>query len=401
MNKVAVIFDRLGPYHWARLEAASRTHQVIAIELRAETDEYQWAKIDRTGNFERVVLFSGAESKNASLSSAIGRKLLISALNAAAPTAVLIPGWSTAASLVALQWCRRAAVPAILMSESTALDENRHWLRELIKRRIMRLFSAALVGGKPQVDYLVDLGMSREKVFTGYDAVDNEYFATRANEVRGQSLETRKTYALPQNYFLASARFIEKKNLFGLLRAFAEYRQGTGATAWHLVLLGDGPLKPSLCDMIEKLSLKDSVLLPGFRQYEELPEYYALAKAFVHASTSEQWGLVVNEAMASGLPVLVSNMSGCAVDLVRDGQNGWTFDPQDDVELARRMHEMSTFGDARLLEMGEASKRIIAEYSPAAFAEGMHRAVEASANRLNRLRSKIEGLLLELLLKFR
>jgi glycosyltransferase involved in cell wall biosynthesis len=86
---------------------------------------------------------------------------------------------------------------------------------------------------------------------------------------------------------------------------------------WDLVLLGDGPLKADLCRLIDDLRIRNRVLMPGFKQYEELPAYYALARAFVHASATEQWGLVVNEASASGLPVIVSNRCGCVPEWCR------------------------------------------------------------------------------------
>ncbi len=159
-------------------------------------------------------------------------------------------------------------------------------------------------------------------------------------------------------YFLASNRFIEKKNLPRLIEAYAGYREKaeklkpeilkskisacqnvsvSDFTPWDLVLLGDGALRPDLCRLISDLRLQDSVLLPGFIQYPELPTFYAHAGAFIHASTTEQWGLVVNEAMASGLPVLVSNRCGCAQDLVQEGVNGFTFDPYDVEQLAQLM----------------------------------------------------------------
>ena len=109
--------------------------------------------------------------------------------------------------------------------------------------------------------------------------------------------------------------------------------------------------------------------MPGFKQYGELPLYYANAGAFVHASTTEQWGLVVNEAMASGLPVLVSERCGCAPDLVETGRNGYTFDPHDVDALARLMLDMASDACDRAA-MGRASREIVARWSPATFAEG-------------------------------
>src|SRR5262249_59830905 len=106
------------------------------------------------------------------------------------------------------------------------------------------------------------------------------------------------------------------------------YRAAAGTAAWKLVLLGEGEQRAKLEGLRDALGLRNDVSMPGFKQYDELPAYYGLASAFVHTSTTEQWGLVVNEAMAAGLPVLVSERCGCGPDLVREGVNGFTFDPR-------------------------------------------------------------------------
>jgi len=304
------------------------------------------------------------------------------ALKDSAPDAVAIPGWSDKAALAALRWCAESRTPAILMSESTALDKPRSAWREWIKQRIVDLYSTVLVGGERHVDYLVRLGMPRERIFTGYDVVDNEYFARSAFEIRNSKFENRKEYGLPENFFLASARFIEKKNLPTLIRAYARYRQFAGNTdnrhetidngPWDLVLLGDGPLRETLNSQLSTLNLQHSVLLPGFKQYEELPVYYGLAKAFVQASTTEQWGLVVNEAIASGLPVIVSNRCGCVPELVEG--NGFTFDPNNEHELASRLFEMASLSDDEHKRFEDASRRIAMNFGPERFGEGLKRA---------------------------
>ena len=155
----------------------------------------------------------------------------------------------------------------VVMSESSRQDEPRTWWKETFKRRIVGLYSAALVGGQRHVEYLAKLGMPRERVFTGYDVVDNEYFRHKAEEVRSQRSEVRQKCALPESYFLASARFIEKKNLSALIQAYAEYRRRSSAAnvPWDLVVLGDGPLKADLCHLISDLRLNEHVHLPGFR----------------------------------------------------------------------------------------------------------------------------------------
>jgi len=118
--------------------------------------------------------------------------------------------------------------------------------------------------------------------------------------------------------------------------------------------------------------------LPGFKQYDELSAYYGLANVFVHASTTEQWGLVVNEAMVAGLPVIVSNRCGCAPDLVEEGRNGFTFDPYNVDELARLMLKVSRMTENEREAMGRRSREIIKHWTPQTFAENLMKAVETA-----------------------
>ena len=136
--------------------------------------------------------------------------------------------------------------------------------------------------------------------------------------------------------------------------------------------LGDGPLRQALNSQLSTLNLNEHVHLPGFKPYDELPVYYALANAFVHASTTEQWGLVVNEAIASSLPVIVSDRCGCAPELVNG--NGFTFDPTNEHELTARLLEMASLSDEERKHLGDNSYRIAANFAPERFGEGLERA---------------------------
>ena len=346
---------------------------VTGIEWSAKASD-AWGAAEAPARYTKVSLFP--EAVGPSPGSRQGRRAFRSALEQANPDVLAVNGWNNFGSLAAARCCVNREIPMVVMSESARQDEPRTWWKEIIKRRIVNLYSAALVGGQRHVEYLVELGMPRERIFTGYDAVDNAYFARRALEIRDSEFETRKKYGLPENYFLASARFIEKKNLPRLIRAYAEYRRRSavsgGNAPWDLVLLGDGPLRETLETQLSTLNLHMHVQLPGFKQYDELPVYYALAKAFVHASTTEQWGLVVNEAVASGLPVIVSNRCGCVPELMAD--NGFTFDPLNEDELAARLLEMASLSRDQLEELGEASRRIAAQLGPDRFSEGLEQA---------------------------
>jgi len=373
---VAVVFHHIGPYHHARLNAAAESLSVTGIEWSAKASD-AWGRADSPARYQKVSLFPEATDyypRKAEL-----RRAFWSALEQANPDVVAVNGWNNFGSLAAANCCVERGVPMVVMSESARQDQPRIRWKETIKRRIVGLYSAALVGGQRHVEYLVDVGMPRERIFTGYDVVDNEYFRQRAEQVRSRRSEVRQKYGLPENYFLASARFIEKKNLPRLIRAYAEYRQDLQVGAkvpWDLVLLGDGPLREAFNSQLSTLNLHDHVHLPGFKQYEELPVYYALAKAFVHASTTEQWGLVVNEAIASGLPVIVSERCGCAPELVQG--NGFTFDPTDEHELASRLLEMASSSEHDLKQFGEASRRIAQRFGPELFGEGLEQAASVA-----------------------
>ncbi len=399
-RRTAVLFHRVGPYHFARARAAGRSMNTTLIEVFQNDDVYGWDVVSGADGFDRVTLFD----QNSRPADPLIRGIW-NALDNCRPEAVAIPGWADAVAFGAIQWGAANKIPVIVMSETTEWDEPRLLWKEWVKRRILKLCAAGLVGGQPHAEYLARLGMNRDRIFLGYDAVDNDYFANKAGEFGTRRPEVRAKHGLPENYFLASARFVEKKNLFHLVRAYARYRELAGnesearppaSNPWHLVLLGDGPLRSELDRLISDLRLQDFVRLPGFKQYDELPAYYALARVFVHASKVEQWGLVVNEAMACGLPVLVSNRCGCARDLVQDNVNGFTFNPHNVEELAQLMVKTSG-ADFPLSAFGDASRRIIADWSAERFARGLGQAVEAALATPRRELNAVDRALLQLL----
>jgi glycosyltransferase involved in cell wall biosynthesis len=173
---------------------------------------------------------------------------------------------------------------------------------------------------------------------------------------------------------------VPKKNLARLLTAYGLYREAAGSTAWDLVLCGDGPLRGELEAMTDHLGLRPWVHFPGFVQYGELPVYYGLASAFVLVSTTEQWGLVVNEAASAGLPLLVSERCGCVPELVVEGRNGRSLDPFDEAGIADAMKFLSDEPD-RASRMGQASQEVVSAFSPTRFGDSL---ISAAACALER-----------------
>jgi 1,2-diacylglycerol 3-alpha-glucosyltransferase len=368
--RIAVMFNRFGPYHLARLDAAGSQGDLIGIEVVTRDRTYAWDLARGAERFERITLFrehEGARPPTAELA-----RRLYEVLNRMRPDAIGLPGWSRKAGLLALGWCLRHGVPAVVMSESNRLDQPRAGWLEAAKRRIVRLFSAGLAGGSRSADYLAELGLPRPRIFTCYDVVDNEHFSRAAAAVRLDAGSVRRRYGLPQRYFLSVSRLVAQKNVPALLEAYALYRSAQSDRAWSLMLVGDGPERSLIEAKIRDLGLGGYVTMPGFQQYAELPAFYGLAEAFVLASTCEPWGLVVNEAMATGLPVLVSHRCGCAPDLVEAGGNGFVFNPRDPRDLAGCMVAIAADACDRA-GMRARSRAIIERWSPDDFARNLWR----------------------------
>jgi len=371
--KLAAFLNNIVPYHAARWNAASRYFRSCDLVEITNRDEFHVLEFDEEeSEYHRHTLFPNAD--RAQLENRAIIRVIEDWLDRNEPDLIVLNGWSFACNLAALRWGVKRHVPCVVCSESNEFDKPRSAIKEFIKRRIVSLCSAALAGGSPQADYLVKLGIPRERVFMGYDVVDNRFFSEEVGKMADRRLES----GLPERYFFACARFGKKKNLPGLIRAYARYRNMVETTSLcDLVIVGEGEERPAVERVIRESGIEKHVHLAGSKGYEDMPAYYLNAVAFIHASITEQWGLVVNEAMAAGLPVLVSDRCGCAVDLVTNGKNGWTFDPSDEEQLARFMAKISTHEDLRI-NMGRMSREIMKGWGPERFAAGLASAIKAA-----------------------
>ena len=367
--KIALAWRRFGPYHHARAAAARACMDLTTLELSPVDNVYAWESIPSARDDHHVVTAGDADV----LSSRQLWRQTSSLLDSVRPDVLVIPGWGHRWSRILLRWAVNRRVARVVMSESNAHDAVRSPFNERLKRLLLRQFNGALVGGSLGSQYIETLGFEPQRIALGYDAVDNSHFAKPTEDAR----RIVRGFAPDLPFFLASARFIQKKNLEKLVDAYARYRTLTQSRSWDLVILGDGPLREHIERRCHVLGVMEHVKLPGFRQYRELPAWYAIAEAFVLPSTSEQWGLVVNEAMAAGLPVIVSNRCGCAPDLVYDGFNGFSFEPHDVTGLAEILRRF-TDGEVNRGAMGRASQNIVSHWGLERFSRGVQRAVEVA-----------------------
>jgi 1,2-diacylglycerol 3-alpha-glucosyltransferase len=390
----AVSFTNFGPYHLARLRAlanrlAEDGNRLIAYEVADRERTYPWGRTRLAEPFTWITLFPDRELET--IEPAACRWAMRQALERDQPDALALVGYARPESMAAAHWARRRGVPAILMSESQAVDRPRRWWKELIKTRRVRQFDAGFVGGPSHRDYLIELGMPPDRIALGYNAVDNDYFAASADSWR--KIPQGASDIPGDSYFLAVCRFAPEKNLVRLIRAFARYReQSNPMTAWDLVLCGDGPQAAEVHDVITRTGTESVIHRPGFLQADQLSRYYARAAAFVLPSLSEPWGLVVNEAAASGLPLLVSSRAGCADTLVPspEGTTGGRFDPLDVEEMTTKLAWMAALGGEDRRAMGRRAAQVVSAWGPDRFARGAMEAVEfARAAQKRRARSSL------------
>jgi glycosyltransferase involved in cell wall biosynthesis len=406
--KVAGVVANIVPYHRARWNAfvgLVKECHLIEVSNRDEFKSLEAADGPEQA-FSRKTIFPERMVREIPVEQL--RIGVARALDEVGPDVIVLNGYAASYSLAALEWGVAKGVPSVVCSESNEFDEHRRYWKELIKRRVLRLCAAGLAGGTLHAQYLCKLGMAPDAIFLGYDAVDNAYFAAGAARARAAERQTREELGLPGKFFLACGRFTQKKNHALLLRAYANYIQkGTSESSvvslrthkpWSLVFVGDGPLGTLLQRLIEELGLQSWVNIAGAREYEQIPAYYGLAGALVHASTTEQWGLVVNEAMASGLPVLVSARCGCAADLVQEGRNGFTFDPFVVDALAALLSRLAGAERADYEAMGKASQEIVAEWGLERFASSLKQAVDLATHREMHRANLADKLLLKVLL---
>ncbi len=391
IRHIVLQWPRLGPYHLARLAALGRAAQARGVRLtviEAARREAIYADIrEETTHegFERLTLFPEAtfeELPPKALHSAVRR-----ALDRLRPDAVAVNSYSLPDALATLEWARRNRRVAVGMTDTKADDGPRRRWREAIKGRIVGQFDAMLVSGTASTDYVRGLGFAGP-LGTGCDVVDNDVFARGADAARADAEDVAP-------HFLAINRFVTRKNLRRLIGAHARYADGAtgrGGVPWPLVLLGDGPERADL----EALA-GARVRFGGFVQVDALPAHYGRAAAFVHPALQDQWGLVVNEAMAAGLPVLVSRAAGCAADLVGEGVTGWTFDPNDTDAIADALARIAELPAADRRAMGEAARRAIAAWTPERFAEAVLDLADAGRATSSRGLDPVAGLVLHVL----
>jgi len=436
--KVAICFGQFGPYHHARVCALQSLLQEEAVDIKcipvqisASTITYNWdieiSKHENGTSASRCeflrTLCDGDEEVASPLDVFLNARGLFLDERI---RIVFLPSYFPARNFALFVAAKSLGLRTVMMNESHSGTEQAKGWKKWIKRQLVKSFDAALVGGKPHRRYFNSLGLPSARIFTGYDAIDNNFFTAQAEKVHrkalsfGGNIALCEAYGLPARYFLSLGRMVEKKNLPALVEAYASFCARTQSDevspqrAVALVFVGSGTLKSSLQEQARSLGMQviekegpmeinpqgctnnqrtnpnpglGSVFFYGFRQINENSIFYSLAEAFVLPSLKEEWGLVVNEAMACSLPVLVSRAAGCVEDLlegsvlgseaVQECTNGYVFDPTS-VQALTRALELTAESQQRRLKMGKRSREIVENFSCENFARQAVKAMDAA-----------------------
>lgn len=294
--------------------------------------------------------------------------------------ALLVYGWNSFTNWLAFFAAFTLGIPMLLHGESPLRQEHaRRGVRRAVKRLVLpwlfRRVAAFLYIGEENREFYEYFGVPKEKLFFTPYAVDNERLFAEAERLRmRKGALKRELLGLSPNIpvVLFVGKLMAKKRPLDLLEAYRRVPFEEKA----LVFVGDGELRGVLESQVREEKIPH-VFFEGFRNQTELPRYYALADVFVLPSgAGETWGLVVNEAMCFGVPVIVSSEVGCGPDLVREGENGYTFPVGDVDELARRLGELIR-DPARRKSFGTRSREIVRGYSHTRDIEGIRAALRA------------------------
>jgi len=348
-RRIALVWEQFAPYHVDRCEAVARRLEgraaVTCIELASGSRRYAWPESGPIDGATKLVLFADADAEDVSriqrlralLWALRGYDLVVLGLSSSDPVNALLA-----------RQLRRKGAKVFFCSDSKLDDYPRRAPTEWLKRFLLRSYDGGIVAGSRSHAYYRSLGVAAECLWPGYDTVSNarlRYLVDRDD-----------TMDFADRPFLFLGRFVPKKALHLLLEAYARYCTQT-PNPRGLVLAGSGPLEEALRAQAKGLGVDVRIRWTGFLGSRESVREMSRAVALVLPSVEEQWGLVVNEAVALGLPVIASAQVGATDLLVRDAHNGYVVTTGDPAALAEAMIRIGS-DETQWLSMQEASNEL-------------------------------------------
>jgi len=277
----------------------------------------------------------------------------------------VVHGWNFITCWIAFLACIVTGTRLGLRAENVFIHEKfktgiSQWFKRGLLRWLFGRVDVFFATGKGNADFYLQLGVPKQKIVELPYAVDNGTLIPAVSRQRENRINLRRALGYKDDdvILLFMGKLIDKKRPIDLLKAYEK----VAAANKGLLFVGDGPLRQELEEHSRKNAIT-GVSFVGFKNQTELPAYYAAADIFVLPSgVGETWGLVVNEAMCAGLPIVVSDLVGCAPDLVEQGVNGYVYKFGDVPQLAERLRAL-ILDPAEREKMGARSRQKIDSYS--------------------------------------
>ena len=292
------------------------------------------------------------------------------------PAAVILTGWEALPLLQALWACERLGIPRIVRGESNAMRPRPRWVRAL-HRALLSRYDAVLAIGLSNREFYIANNVCEAQIFSAPYFVDNARFDAASRALVPERSRLRRKWNIPEDAvcFLFAGKLEPKKRILDLLDAMA--RRPVGGAGIHLLIVGAGEQLPQAMAFATREGIPAS--FAGFLNQTEMPQAYVAADCLVLPSDNgETWGLVVNEAMACGLPAVVSDRVGCGPDLVENRVTGAIFPFGDIATLATLLHSLAA-DRVELKRMGARAKERVAAYTVDSAVQGTLEAVRQVA----------------------
>jgi glycosyltransferase involved in cell wall biosynthesis len=278
--------------------------------------------------------------------------------------ALILNGYNYAAYFLAFVAAKVAGIPVLMRSETHLKLQRSIWRRRVrdgVLSVAYKFIDGFLAVGSLNRDYYLSLGVAPQRIFPCPYTVDNDRFMVAARSARKNFNEIRRRYGIDggRPVVLYASKLSRRKHPDDVLSAIAALREERIDVTFAIV--GTGEMERELRDQVRQLDLTNVVFL-GFVNQAEMPLVLAVSDVFVLPAENEPWGLIVNEAMCAGLPVVVGDEIGCVPDLVRDGENGALMKAGDVASLTAAIRRVLC-DPARCKAMGEASASRIASWS--------------------------------------
>lgn len=331
--RMVFLWESFGPHHVDRCEACAAhfagRYQVFGVEVATFDANYQWRGSVGSEGFSKVTLFPGVVSQKIGAVRCFFR--IVGTCLRLRAKYLFFCNYNLPAVFFSALLLRLLGRRLVTMQDSKFDDKPRYLFKEIVKSMLYAPYQAALAAGARSKAYLTFLGLPEDRVIVGYDTVSVE-------RVRALAGTPPAPHGMPHadRHFTIVARFVPKKNLSLALDAYAAYVARSPDAPRDLHLCGSGELEAELRQQAERLNLK-GVHFRGYLQEQEIARVLGSTLALILPSVEEQHGLVINEALAMGVPVLVSDNCGARDLLVRSGVNGFVFEPDNAAGLAHFM----------------------------------------------------------------